>query len=136
MYTQKCSTERRGFGLKSTFQLVFKTEIKKIEQLAKNPQNYTVERNESFSFDQKPVEIDIFNNEEEDKIKKYGWKKKKETSRSGRKKEAYETTKKKAEREKEEEKELWSRLKTLNKDFKDVNENKNNQKKLSKPILN
>lgn len=97
MYTQKCSTERRGFGLKSTFQLVFKTEIKKIEQLAKNPQNYTVERNESFSFEQKPVEIDIFNNEEEDKIKKYGWKKKKETSRSGRKKKAYETTKKKAE---------------------------------------
>ena len=43
-------------------------------------------------------------------------------SRSSRKKQAFETTKK-AEKEKEKEKELRSTLKTLNKDFKLINEN-------------
>ena len=40
-----CSTERRDFNLKSTFQLVLKTykDKKKIEQTGKNPQNYQVE---------------------------------------------------------------------------------------------
>ena len=59
-------TERRDFDLKSMFQLVFKTykDKKKIEQTGKNPQNYQVERRKSFEHEQKPIEIDIFNNEE------------------------------------------------------------------------
>ena len=66
-----CSTERRGFHLKSTFQLVFKTckDKKKIEQAGKNPQNYQAKRHDSFVFEQKPVEIDMFNNDEEKQVK-------------------------------------------------------------------
>lgn len=43
---------------------------KNVEQSGKNPQNYAVGRNESFSFDQNPLEINIFNDEEEAEIKK------------------------------------------------------------------
>ena len=43
---------------------------KNVEQSGKNPQNYAVGRNESFSFDQDPLEINIFNDEEEAEIKK------------------------------------------------------------------
>ena len=66
-----CSTERRGFDLRSTFHLVFKTykAKKKFEQSGKNPENYTFERNESFAFEQNPVEIDMFKDEEEKEIK-------------------------------------------------------------------
>ena len=76
-----CLTERRGFDLKSTFQLVFKTykdRKKKIEQSSgKNLQNYVVERHESFQQGQKPVKIDDFNNEEEKIIKERVEKRKK-----------------------------------------------------------
>ena len=50
---------------------------KRIEQSGKNPQNYAVERKKSFSFEQKPVEVDISNNEEEAEIKKRVEKRKK-----------------------------------------------------------
>ena len=66
-----CSTERRGFDLRSTFHLVFKTykDKKKSEQSGKNPENYTFERNEAFVFEQNPVEIDMVKDEEEKEIK-------------------------------------------------------------------
>ena len=65
-----CSTERRGFDLKSTFHIVFKAyKDKKIEQTGKKPQNYVTEKNETCSFQQKPIEIDIFHDEEEKEIK-------------------------------------------------------------------
>ena len=38
------------------------------EQLGKNPKNQTIERNESFAFEQKPIEIDMFNDDEEKEI--------------------------------------------------------------------
>ena len=62
-----CLTERRGFDLKSTFHLTFKTykDKKKPEKMGKNPQ----ERNESFAFEQKPVEIDSFNDQEQKEVK-------------------------------------------------------------------
>ena len=63
--------ERRGFDF-STFQLVFKTykDIKKLEHLGKEPSNSTKDRNETFNFEQKPFEIDGFNDVEEQKINK------------------------------------------------------------------
>ena len=66
-----CSTERGGFDLRNKFHLVFKTykDKKKLEQSGKNLQNYTFERNESFVFEQKPIKIDMFNDEEEKEIK-------------------------------------------------------------------
>ena len=79
-----CLTERRGFDLKSTFQLVFKTykDKKKFEQSSgKNSQNYVVERHESFHYEQKPVKIDDFNDEEEKIIKERVEKRKKNENR-------------------------------------------------------
>ena len=65
------STERRGFDLKSTFHFVFKAYKikKKVEHLGKNPQNYAQEKNETCTFEQKPIEIDVFNEEEENEVK-------------------------------------------------------------------
>ena len=62
-----CSTDRRGLDLRSTFHLVFKTykDKKKLEQSGKNPQNYTIKRNEPFVFEQKPIDFDMINDEKE-----------------------------------------------------------------------
>ena len=68
-----------SIDLKSMSQLVFKTykDKKKIEQTGKNPQNYQVERRKSFKHEQKPIEIDIFNNEEKNEVKERVEKRKK-----------------------------------------------------------
>ena len=52
-----------------TFFLKLTRTKKKLEQSAKNCQNYTIERNESFAFVQKLIEIDMFDDEEEKEIK-------------------------------------------------------------------
>ena len=41
----------------------------KIEKTGKNPQTYTIEKNHTCLFEQKPIEVDVFNNEEEQDIK-------------------------------------------------------------------
>ena len=66
-----CATERRGFDLKSTFHIVFKTykDKKEIEQLGKNPQNYKNAHAETSVFEQKPIKIDDFNEAEEKEVK-------------------------------------------------------------------
>ena len=62
-----CTTECRGFDLKSMFQLIFKTykDKKQLEQLGKDPHVFLNDRNEQFKFEQKTIEIDDFNNQEE-----------------------------------------------------------------------
>ena len=52
-----------------TFFLKLTRTKKKLEQSGKNRQNYTIERNESFAFVQKLIEIDMFDDEEEKEIK-------------------------------------------------------------------
>ena len=66
-----CSTDRRGFILKSTFHIVFKADKdnKKEEHLGKNPQNYVHEHAVTSTFEQKSIEIDNFNEEEEKEVK-------------------------------------------------------------------
>ena len=128
------STKRRGFDLRSIFHLVFKTnkDKKRLEQSGKNPQNYTIERNESFVFKQKPIEIDTFNDEEEEKIKERVEKRKKKRQEVAEKNKALKQQKN-AEKEKEDEKELWARLKTLNEEFNNRNlTKKKRQKKCQK----
>ena len=39
-----------------------------MEHLPKEPSNFTKERNETFKFEQKPLEIDDFNNAEEEEV--------------------------------------------------------------------
>ena len=58
-----CSTERRGFDLKSSFHIVFKVhkDKKKVQHLRKNQQNSVQEKNETCNFEQKPIETAVFN---------------------------------------------------------------------------
>ena len=78
-----CSAERRGFDLRSTFHLLFKTYKgkEKLEQSGKNLQKCTIERNESFAFELKPIEIDMFNDKKENEVKESVEKRKKRTAR-------------------------------------------------------
>ena len=64
------TTERRGFNLKSTFQLIFKTykDQKKLEQLGKDPHVFLKDRNEQFKFEERPIEIGDVNNQEEQEV--------------------------------------------------------------------
>ena len=67
-----CSTERRGFNLKSNFHITFKTykEKKKLEaSLGKNPDNYEEIRNETD--EQKHIKVDDFNEIEEKEVKEW-----------------------------------------------------------------
>ena len=61
--------QRRGFDLKSTFHIIFKTykdrqKKKKKEQLGKNSQNYESVYNETSAYEQKPIKTDDFNEAE------------------------------------------------------------------------
>ena len=68
-----CSIEKRGFDLKSNFHIIFKTykDKKKLNSsLGKNPENYQSIRNETNIYEQKPINIDDFNEIEENEVKK------------------------------------------------------------------
>ena len=66
-----CSTERRGFDLKSIFQIVFKAskDKEKAEHLGKHPQNYVPKHAVMSKFEQKSIKTDSFNKEEEKGVK-------------------------------------------------------------------
>ena len=67
-----CSTEKRGFDLKSNFHIIFKTYKgkKQLESsLAKNPENYEKICNETNIYEQKPINVDHFNDVEEKEVK-------------------------------------------------------------------
>ena len=66
-----CSTECRGFNLKSTFHIMFKTykDKKNIESFGKNPQNYKNVRDETNVYQQKSIKINDFNEDEEKEVK-------------------------------------------------------------------
>lgn len=76
-----CTTERRGFDLKSTFQLILKTykDKKRLEQLSKDLYVFLKDRNKQFKFKQKPIEIDDFNDQEEQEVRKKTERRKKKT---------------------------------------------------------
>ena len=66
------STEKRGFDLKSNFHIIFKTykDKNKFESsLGKNPENYETIRNETNIYEEKPVNVDDFNEVEEKEVK-------------------------------------------------------------------
>ena len=68
-----CATEKRVFDLKSNFHIIFKTykNKKQIESsMGKNPDNYESIRNETNIYEQKPINIDDFNEAKEAEIKK------------------------------------------------------------------
>ena len=66
-----CSTEKRGFNLKSNFHVMFKPYEDKIQlhAMEKNPINYENIRTETNIYEQKPVNVDDFNESEEAHVK-------------------------------------------------------------------
>ena len=67
-----CSTEKRGFDLKSNFHIIFKTykDKKQLESsLGKNLDNYESIRNEIYTYEQKPINVDDFNDVDDFKEK-------------------------------------------------------------------
>ena len=56
--------------MKGTFHLVFKIhkDKKKLKYLGKEQTNFTKERNETFKFEQKSLEIDDFNDAKEQEV--------------------------------------------------------------------
>ena len=76
-----CSTEHRGFDLKSNFHIIFKTykDKKQLEIfLGKNPDNYKTIRNDTCILEQKPIKVDDFNEIEEKQVKERVEKRKQE----------------------------------------------------------
>ena len=120
-----CSAEYRGFNLKSTFHIMFKTykNKKDIKSLATNPPNYENVRNETDVYEQKPIKIDDFNEAEEKEVKECVEKWKIERKELAEKNKLF-LKKKKQEENKETEKELWTKPSILNKEFKDIKEHK------------
>ena len=78
------------------------------------------EKNETCSFEQKPIEIDIFNDEEEKEVKERVGKRKTKRQEVAKKNKLLKR-KKKVEENKEDEKEMWERLRKIKKEFKDIN---------------
>ena len=66
--------------MKGTFHLVFKIhkDKKKLKYLGKEQSNITKERNETFKFEQKSLEIDDFNDAKEQEVNEKIEKKKKQ----------------------------------------------------------
>ena len=129
-----CSTKRSSFNIKSTFHILLKTQKhkKSIESLGKNPPNHENVCNETDVFEQKPIKIVDFNEGEEKEIKERVEKQKIKRREVAQKKKTLFLKKKKQEENKETEKELWSKLSALNKEFKDIREHKKMQKNVLK----
>ena len=66
-----CATENRGFDLKRNFHIMFKTYRDKMQMRAvgKNPSNYESLQKETSIYEQKPINIDDFNDLEEAEVK-------------------------------------------------------------------
>ena len=65
-------TEKRGFDLKSNFHIIFKTykDKKQLESSrTKNSENYETNHNETNLYEEKPTNIDDFNEVEEKEVK-------------------------------------------------------------------
>ena len=67
--------------MKSTFQLILKTykDKKRLEQLGNDLYVFLKDRNKQFKFKQKPIEIDDFNDQEEQEVRKKTERRKKKT---------------------------------------------------------
>ena len=97
-----------------------------LKHLGNEPSNFTKERNEKFKFEQKPLEIDDFNNMKEQELNE---KRQKKTWNSWKKKQNKSLKqKKKLDEERIEERELWGKLNELNKEFETINNIKKKQK--------
>ena len=132
-----CSTEKRGFDLKSNFHIIFKTYKDKKQlksSLGKNPENYENIHKETNIYEQKPATIGDFNQVEENQVKE-----RVEKQRQKRQEVAEQNKllrkKKKQEETKIKENDMWKRLNELNSEFKECKKTKKDAKKISATII-
>ena len=133
-----CSTEKIGFHLTSNFHIMFKTykDKKQLEKsMGKNPANYETIRKETNIYEQKPVNIDGFNEYEEAEVKERVQKQEKKAHCSW-KKQTVDKRKRKNDQKKIKEKDKRECLAKLNSEFKDVKKAKKESKKMSETIIN
>ena len=133
-----CSTEKRSFDLKSNFHIIFKTykDKKQLESsMGKNPINYESIRKETNIYEQKPINIDDFNESEEAEVKQRV-EKRKQRRREVAEKNKLLKKKRKAEETKRKEKDMWNRLAKLNGELKEIKKAKIESKKMSETIIN
>ena len=103
-----------------------------MEMLSKNPQSHEGGSNEVSVYEQKPIKIDDFNEIEEKEIKE------RVEKRKMKRREVTENNKllkKKEQEDNKKETEMFTRLRELNNDFKNIKEQKRNNKKMSKTII-
>ena len=115
-------TEKRGFDLKSNFHIIFKTykDKKQLESSrTKNSENYETNHNETNLYEEKPINIDDFNEVEEKEVKENVEKRKVKRGEVAEKNKLLKK-KRKQEESKEKEKEMWKRLSELNNAFRDI----------------
>ena len=133
-----CSTEKRGFDLKSNFHIMFKTykDKKQLQSsMGKNPANYETIRKETNIYEQKPVNIDDFDEAEEVELKQ-GVEKRKGKRRIVAEKNKLVKNKRKTEENRVNENDMWECLAKLNSEFKDIKKAKKDSKKMSETIIN
>ena len=131
-----CSTEKRGFDLKSNFHIIFKTykDNKQLENsLGKHPENYESIRNETCTYEQKPISVDDFNKVKEKEVKGKVEKRKQKWGEVAEKNKLLK--KRKQEESKVKEKEMWKRLSELNKEFNEIKKSKKDSKKVFESII-
>ena len=131
-----CSTEKRGFDLKSTFHIIFKTykDNKQLENsLGKNPENYESIPNETCFYEQKPISVDDFNKVKEKEVKGKVEKRKQKWGEVAEKNKLLK--KRKQEESNVKEKEMWKRLSELNKEFNEIKKSKKDSKKVFESII-
>lgn len=103
--------------------------------MGKNPANYETIRKETNIYDQKPVNIDDFNEAEEVELKQ-GVEKRKGKRRIVAEKNKLVKNKRKTEENRVNENDMWECLAKLNSEFKDIKKAKKDSKKMSETIIN
>ena len=126
-----CSTEKRGFDLKSNLHIMFKTYNDKVQMraLGKNPNNYENIRKETNIYEQKLINIDDFNDSEEADVKESVEKGKKKRRKVAENNKLLKKQKQKTEENKVKEKDMWEQLSKLNGEFKNIKKAKKEAKK-------
>ena len=99
--------------------------------LCKNPENYEKIPNKTNIYEQKPINIDDFNEVEENKIKERVEKRKQKRREVAGKNKQLKKRKRKQEETKRKEKDMWKRLSQLNVEFKEIEKSRKDAKKMS-----
>ena len=133
------STEKRGFNLKSNFNVLFKTYLNKMilrqQATAKNIENYKKEQQDTCKFEQKSIKnFDQLSDSEEQQIKERA-EKRNAAQRERAEELKAKKLKLKEENNKAKEGEMWNRLAELNSEFKKIKQTKKEVKKMSSTIL-